>query len=105
MTKAYRYGGPGLGVYESRHEAVGGAAITMREDGSYPNAPWTHPGRASQWIMPIPTARCGYCGEAFDYEGELDDHKPCPEWEKDKPLPPEGGSNPIEAARMTRNGI
>ena len=97
--KAYRYGGPSLGIYDTRHEAVGQAAIIMREEAAYDRAPWTHPGRASEWIMPVPTARCGYCGETFDYHDELDDHKPCPEWDPADADEPQH-SNPAELAAM-----
>ena len=46
--------------------------------------------------------RCGYCGETFLTEAEHDEHRTCPHWIEDQPVAPEGGSNPIEAARMSR---
>lgn len=102
MSKAYEYGGPGVGSYDTRHEAVGKAAVIGREDGDIRQAPFDGPKDALRLVAPIPTLFCGYCRQTFEREPELDEHKPCPEYEQT-----EGrrGSNPIEAARMTEYGL
>lgn len=102
MTKAYEYGGPGIGSYDTRHEAIGAAAIEGREYADVRQCPFMGPKDAVGHVLAIPTAVCGYCKQAFDHQRELIEHKPCPHYE---PVENHEHSNPIEAARMTRYGL
>lgn len=92
-------------VFETRHEAVGSAAIRAREDRERREE------HAPSWA-PLPTVlgetkhvhafkpfHCGYCHETFLTEAEHDEHQTCPHYEET-----EGrrGSNPVEAAHMAR---
>lgn len=102
MSKAYNYGGPGIGVFETRHEAIGAAAIEGREHGDKIMSPYSGPKSALKLVGPIPQARCGFCGEVFDYESELEEHQTCPHYEETEERQ---HSNPIEAARMTKYNL
>lgn len=106
QTDGWKYGNEESGVHETRHDAVGAAAVgarAMRE--AYPDRPLPTPLEATERVYAFKPFRCGYCGETFLTESKREEHQPCPMWEKDRPVPPEGGSNPIEAARMTRCGL
>lgn len=105
-TDGWKYTDQESGIYETRHEAIGEAtkaARRMRK--KYPDRPLPTPLEAIQRVYAFKPFRCGYCHETFLTEAEKEDHQPCPAWEEDKPMPPEGGSNPIEAARMTKQGL
>lgn len=103
MTKAYTYGGPSIGVHSTRHDAIGHAAIMGREYSDNIHAPFWGPKDVLHYVGAIPDAVCGFCGEVFDYEAELDEHTPCSHYEPLDNYPEK--SNPIEAARMTRYGL
>lgn len=107
-TDGWKYRGEGgVGVYETRHEAVGAAAVAGRKERERREE------HAPSWA-PLPTVigytgrvhafkpfRCGYCGEVFLTEAEHDEHQTCPHYEAT-----EGrrGSNPVEAAYMAGRG-
>lgn len=105
-TDGWKYTNERAGIHETRHEAIGEAAIEARRlQEKYPERPVPTPLEATGYVYAFKPFICGYCHETFLTEDEHDDHQPCPMWEKDRPVAPEGGSNPIEAARMTRNGL
>lgn len=80
MTKAYVYGGSSLGKFDTRHEAVGYAAIQGRLYSDNLLCPWNGPLDATQDVMHLPTAVCGGCGRIFEYDSELEEHRPCPDY-------------------------
>lgn len=80
MTKAYDYGGPAIGQYNTRHDAVGVAAIVGRKDNHIRQAPFDGPKEAVRLVTPISTAICGYCRETFERYEALAEHKPCPHY-------------------------
>jgi len=96
-TDGWKYTDEKSGIYETRHEAIGAAAVSARQTRDrFPERPIPTPAEAAGHVYAFRPFRCGYCDETFLTEAEHDDHRPCPVWENDRSFPPEGGSNPIE---------
>lgn len=96
--RPYKYTAEMGAPCETRHEAVGQAAIAGRKAPDLRMSVMD----ATSHVYAYEPHICDFCSETFLYEEEFEEHTPCPHYE-----PTEGrrGSNPIEAARMTRNGL
>lgn len=81
----YLYGGPGIGQFETRHRAVGVAAVRGREESAY-YAAHSEQGRlafadtVAKWtrrVDIVPWEWCSFCGEESYEKGGCADHHPC----------------------------
>lgn len=83
-TDGWKYGSELSGVHETRHDAVGAAAVTARKmRGAYPERPALTPREAAGRVYAFKPFHCGYCGETFLTQEKHDQHQPCPWWVKD----------------------
>lgn len=71
------------GVYETRHEAVGEAAVWARERRERYDAhtAMATPAEASARVYAYKPYHCSFCGETFLTESEEEEHRPCPQWQ------------------------
>lgn len=92
----YLYGGPKAGGrWETRHKAIGVAAVRGREEGEYlaarsdtrlagvPELVLSY----TESVEVLPWEWCRYCGEEFYEKGAYADHHPCdmvPEMERQR---------------------
>lgn len=82
-TDGWKYRGKGTGVHETRHEAVGEAAIWARKDRERRVAlsigkPSTSVLEATGMVAAFKPYICSCCLETFLTNDQYDAHKPCP---------------------------
>lgn len=86
MTE-WKYSGRFGGTHDTRHEAIGAAAVTARvqrerrrEIDGEAAEDFPSPLRAVGMVYAHPPYVCSYCTETFMTEDEYDQHDPCPLW-------------------------
>jgi len=98
-TDGWKYTDEQSGIHETRHEAVGAAAIEARKQHECRSqiqpdrVPETPPVKeAAGRVYAFKPFICGFCHQTFLTEEEYDEHRTCPHYE-----PTEGrqGSNPL----------
>lgn len=97
----YQYGGPSIGVYDSRHEAVGQAALVGRQYGSHLASRLGHDGHVTGCVLEytemvhvVPHGHCFFCGETFHSQESQSAHL-CEPRKNYDPGPGRQGSNPL----------